>query len=207
MKLYKEINNNTLAVFLLVVILLSLLGTWHSIMRLKGITGAATGLGYINVSINETIGITMVTANINFTSTVPGENKATTKATDITSGPFNITNDGSVTINITIADTETLFDSGSLSRALHYLYNVALTRPANGVFTYPCSLNHTQGLQYTSALLWRAFPASSTETPICALNYTDGYDSVIINVNITVPLDETGGQKSARVTFTSLKSP
>ncbi|MBI2110357.1 hypothetical protein HYT51_01085 [Candidatus Woesearchaeota archaeon] len=203
----KEINNNVLAVLLVFVIFISFLGTWNSLMRLQGITGAATGLGYINVSVNETTGISMVQANVNFTSTAIGISKTTYTASAITSGPFNITNDGSVLINITIADTETLFDSASLNRQLHYLYNITLADYASNsrVVGYNCSLGGSNGLAYNPAAGgWRGFPSSGTETPICRLNFTDGYDSVRIDVNITPPNDEPGGQKAARVTFTSV---
>jgi len=201
----KKIDNNTLSIILIIVIFISILITWDGMMRLQGIIGAATGLGYVNVTVNETVGITMVTNTVNFTSTLPGVSKTTYIATDITSGPFNITNDGTVDINITITDTETLFSSANLNRDIHYLYNVTLAQKNTAV--YDCSLNMTLGLKFTpvtSISGWRAFPVSGAETPICGLNYTDGADSVTININITVPNDESSGTKAARVTFTSV---
>jgi len=205
----QSIGNNTLATLLIIVIFVSFLGTWQSLMRLQGITGAATtALGYVNVTINETVGISMVTAIVNFTSAVQGQTRATIIASDYNTGPLNLTNDGGTVINVSITDTQTIFSSASFARATHYVYNVTLADITTNAASKNCSLGYSNGLSYTYAAGgWRAMPSAGAETPICRLNFTDGKDSVRVDINITVPSDEAAGEKRAKITFTGLVTP
>ena len=48
---------------------------------------------------------------------------------------------------------------------------------------------------------WSGVPTSSVVV-ICALNYT-AQDTAMVDINVTVPTDETAGAKIATVTFTA----
>ncbi|MDD5253639.1 MAG: hypothetical protein PHG05_00865 [Candidatus Nanoarchaeia archaeon] len=203
-----EVSNKSLVALSVIAVIISLTGIFISLTAPQSslVTGGATGS--VNISVNASLGITMVNADINFTSSNPGDNKVSYLTDDLEGESclanyecgFNITNDGSVLINISIQETESLFDSASFSAAKHLLYNVThaeagypAAAPGSG-----CSVGYPGGL---GAGDWRALPSAAAEDGICFLNYTDGSDSVMIDLNVTVPVDEPSGEKLATITF------
>ena len=122
----KQVSNNTLLILITATIMVSIIGTWVTITRITPITGAVTGT--TNVSINATSGISLITSLVNFTEATPGESRSTYRASDIKSGPFNISNDGTVFVNITMSATA-IFTSPSFTMpSKDYLYNVTILR-------------------------------------------------------------------------------
>lgn len=204
----KRISKN----YLIVIAILAMTSSVFSLFLFLGkfdITGASsTGIGYTNVTVLETTDITVVRGLINFTATSPGVSKDSTQSshlyqcdTDLKCG-INITNDGSIAINISIENTEALFDSGTIDNSKHYLYNITLGDNSTDYTSVDCSTGGSQGLQLTGS--WRAMPDElASEIAICCLNQTDSHDSVQVDINITVPDDEPAGVKSGTITFTA----
>ena len=208
----KGISNNVLAVLLFATILFSITGTLFSLSRIESLTGAAAAIGTVNITVNESNGITLTQSAVNFTLSIPGNSRTTLTGGDIQAGPFNLTNDGTVLINVTIGSTP-LFSSSSANTLPNVFYSYNITHIVSGVGIYigNCSYgmrgnNPICGNNATCGL-WRPMVATANaETSICRLNFTDGSDSVLVQVNITIPSDEPAGTRNANVTFTSSKA-
>lgn len=238
----KEFSDNQLILISLIVIALSIFTILLSTGKL-GITGASTEQGYVNVTVPTSAAITLHTVSINFSTTLPGVAKNSYASADVSTREYggthmpcdvdnhcgiNITNDGSVFINITIQATEALFTSGSYDADTHFLYNVTMqdldySGNGNGPNVYAgrdnCSVGYDGGLSGVGGVgHWRGVP-TSTEVAICYLNYTDTLgactktgeertgnsdicpDIARVEFNITVPGDEGGGDKAGTIQF------
>ncbi|MDD5332015.1 MAG: hypothetical protein PHE43_04340 [Candidatus Nanoarchaeia archaeon] len=204
----KEASNKLLMTLAVFAVTISLVGIYTSFTseKISLITGGATGS--VNISINSSLGITMISSDINFTTSNPGDSRTSYEQDDLEGEScsadylcgFNITNDGSVLMNITIQETENLFDSASFVNTKHLLYNTtheelgyAAAAPGSG-----CSVGYPGGF---GEGYWRALPRASAEVAVCALNFTDGSDAVRVDLNVTVPTDEPPGQKLGTITF------
>jgi hypothetical protein len=193
------VSNNILSVLIGITILVSIIGSWISINKLSPLTGYATTIyGSVNVTINCAAGVSfnslggITGGSVNFTAAAPGESRLTTNPSDITSGPFNITNDGSSLINVTISSTP-LFNSPSANTLPNKYYSFNGTKTSN-LPSCPPNANYPSWQQ-----------TSSTPTvAICRLNFTDGSDTALVHINITVPPDEPSGARNATITFTAI---
>ncbi|MEK6974513.1 MAG: hypothetical protein AABW41_04740 [Nanoarchaeota archaeon] len=212
----RDISNNVLVVLIAVTIFISIVGTWISISKLSPLTGFAatttTLYGQVNVSINCTAGIGFARGNVNFTSAMPGDARTTLTAADLdNSGPFNITNDGTGLINVSIAAANIWSSTQGGVPSKFFSYNVTHINAGAGIYKGNCSLSYPTGLfcaqsgagPNATCGLWRMFQSSADSGAICRLNFTDGSDSVLVHVNITVPNDEPSGKKNATITFTA----
>ncbi|MDD5177719.1 MAG: hypothetical protein PHT54_00325 [Candidatus Nanoarchaeia archaeon] len=207
----KEPSSKFLVALAILAVGISITGIIASSPKLSIITGHTTGS--VNISINSSLGISIVNADVNFTSSNPGDGKVSylkkniegdACAADYACG-FNLTNDGSILINISIQETESLFSSATFDNSKHLLYNTThvelnypSSAPGNG-----CSVGYPGGL---SSGDWRPVPNAASEWAICSLNFTDDSDSVIVDINITIPDDELSGQKSGTLTFIATAS-
>jgi hypothetical protein len=134
---------------------------------------------------------------------------------------MNISNDGSAFINITIQETERLFESGTYDANANFLYNVTMQDPNYGTAEYGgdgnCSVGYDQGLSGVGGVgHWRGVPFGSAEDAVCYLNFSDTLggaaiessftrpDVARIEFNITVPNDEPAGVKAGMLTFTAV---
>ncbi len=215
----KEISNNALVVLISATILITIIGTWVSINKISPITGFAptttTIYGQVNVTVNCTAGVSFARGNVNFTSAVPGDSRTSYTSSDLdNSGPFNITNDGTSLINISVAGAA-LFTSSSAATlpnkffsynvthievgAGKYIGNCSMTYPHNGVL---CNGTNS-GPPNATCGFWRVMQSTADSGAVCRLNFSDGSDSVFVHINITIPTDEIGGRKNATITFTS----
>ena len=191
-----QISNNVLIVLIGITILVSVIGAWISINKLSPLTGYATTIyGSVNVTVNCTAGISFVTSGtsggaVNFTAAAPGDVRLTTSATDITAGPFNFTNDGTSLINISVSSTS-LFKSLLANTLPNKYYSFNGTKTSTAPTCNP-----------TSTLPWTQMSTSAL-VAICRLNFSDGADSALVHINITIPPDEPSGAHNATVTFTS----
>jgi|SRR3989344_4971432 len=200
-------------------------------------TPSLTGLaiGTVNVSVNESIGISLSRAVVNFTVTNPGVTRTTYIAADLATAPLgacnkyfsnetcgiNITNDGSVNINITMQDTgASIFKANSFSRVEHFLFNVSVPFSAMNAICpntvdngfYNINNTHIRTGGFVPTINWT--PVNTTAlTIICGLNFTNtGYgaevqpDTAAIEFNITVPSDEPGGSKGTTLEITGVRS-
>jgi len=222
----EEISDKKLFIVTIIAIILSITGLIFSIIR-ADITGASSaGYSDVNVTIGETTDITIWRSTIEFRPTKPGETKNSYNFTHVencyagtSSCGFNLTNEGNVFINITIQETSNLFSSGNFSAVKHFTYNVTMKDPMyisgyGGLGS--CSTGYSSGLKGPDDSgqtgQWRAVPRTAAEVAICYLNYTneapDGDpehrpDIAVLELNITVPDDESVGEKSGSLTFTA----
>lgn len=216
----KKEAQNTLIIITIIAITLSVLSFSLSITKMMT-TGA--GVGYINVTVSSVVDITIGTNSINFTEASPGETRNSYNASEVYNCGadnhcgFNITNDGNRFANITIQETEALFDSASFSATKHLTYNITM-QDLDYATGYSgknnCSTGYDLGLkgQDDSGQTgqWRAIPRTDSEVAICYLNCTDEPpdgnqdnrpDTARVELNITVPDDETTGSKVGTITF------
>jgi len=228
----KELSNNTLILIAVASIVISLFNIFLSFGG--GITGWGTvsDVGFVNVTVISAAEITVHTKSINFTSASVGESLTSYAATNVSTTDLlpcdadnhcgmNITNDGNIVINITIQESENLFDTGGYVANAHFLYNVTMQDPgyttnygANG----NCSVGYDMGLPGVGGVgYWRGVPRGAAEVAICYLNASNTLggaeigqssdtrpDVARVEFNITIPGDEPPGEKAGTITFTAI---
>jgi hypothetical protein len=221
----KEVSTNQLVIVILIAIAMSGFSILLSVAG-PGLTSASSsGSGSVNLTVSAVTDVSIGTDAINFSATSPGQSRNSYNASDVKGCGadnhcgFNITNDGTTFVNITIQETESLFDSSSYDAEKHYTYNITMQDPlyttAYGA-SGDCSVGYSNGLPGVGGVgYWRAMPlptaeGGSPEVAICYLNYTsspegeDRPDVARIELNITVPNDETQGSKTGTITLTAV---
>jgi len=128
--------------------------------------------------------------------------KDTTTATDVqgcSAAPcgFNITNDGSININISIDVTSDMFVSSS-TNASSFMCN-ATNFDSN---SNASAQGWTGDCTYAEWVDCRDGQAVETGNCFADINFTDGADTVYLEVQIAVPDAEPSGDKQASITFT-----
>ena len=195
-----EISNNTLIVLITLSIVVSLLGTWVSLtkLRIPSITGfpiTPSTTGVANVTINSTVSINcnMTNCNVFFRSQNPGDINDTM---DNAPPAFNITNDGSVRVNVTVRKSAVLFQ-GTGGDTDNFYMNATC-----GCAAARCCGNYTNITASGWYSHWINITTSDVQI-VDRLNFTDGSDSVRIEIRIEVPTDEPSGTRSSTLTFTA----
>jgi len=237
--------DNVLVLVVLITISLSVLSISLSMTKL-GFTGLATtaDVGYVNVSVKPTVDMTIWNKAINFTSTFPDDSRTSYSESDVETigldgAPcttdyhcgFNISNDGSHFLNISILLTDELFATGGYDNTKYLLYNVTMQDlDYEGGYSGRgnCSTGYANGLRGPDTLQgqwgqWRAVPSqaggnisgeftATGEVAICYLNMTDTApdgnpehrpDVARVDINITVPSGESEGPVGGAITFTA----
>jgi hypothetical protein len=207
----KQISNKTLLVLAIIVISLTFMGVWFSLTRVPNLITSAA-VGFVNITINETVGITLRNQVINFTASNPGDDKESNDSSDVTTGldlcaatddtcNFNVTNDGSVNINITLTTNTELFTSATMN-STHYRCSIENHFNTTGdQFGYCVGSNTTW---FDCSLNGGA--ANATIPCITNLNYTNNRDSALVRIRVNVPSDEPSGKKNNTITFTGSKA-
>ncbi len=195
-----EISNNALFVLITLSIIVSLLGTWVSLskLRIPSITGfpiTPSTTGVANVTVNSTVSINcnMTNCNVFFQSQNPGDVNNTFDNAPL---PFNITNDGSVRVNVTVRKSAALFQ-GTGGDTGAFQMNATCACGASR-----CCGNWTAILAAGWYSNWTDITTSDKQI-VDRLNFTDGSDSVRIEIRINVPSDEPSGTRSSTLTFTA----
>lgn len=222
----KEVQNKQIILITLIAIILSLFSILLSVTRLEVITGASSS--YTNVTVSAIVDISISTSSIEFIATNPGKTRNSYNSSEVKGCDtdnhcgFNITNDGTRFINVTIQETESLFGSSNFDATQHFTYNVTMkdvlydtAYGADG----NCSTGYDQGFKGPDDNgqwgEWRAIPHSSEEVAVCYLNHTDNSpdgvddhrpDIAIVEINITVPTNEATGSKTGTLTFTGISA-
>ena len=224
-------QSNNLIIFLSVVALASL--TFSIMFNLGNTELTGLAIGTINVTVNSSVGVSLSRSVVNFTVTGPGMNRVTYTAGDLGAAPLttcssrlhnstcgiNVTNDGTVNINVTMQDTgSNIFKSGTFSRVQHFLFNVSVPISArngvcpNGISNGFYNINNTFNAGFAPTSNWTPVNTSAI-TIICGLNYTNtGYgpevqpDVAAIDFNITVPTDESAGTKGTTLEILGVSS-
>ena len=196
----KEVSSGILVTLAGIAIVVSLVGIFTMIGKPMPILGAVVGT--VNVTINESIGISLVTESINFTTSGIGDIKDTTSATEIQScsaAPcgFNISNDGSVNLNISVDVTSNMF-TGSSVNASSFMCNATSFDSDSNI----SAQGWTGDCTYATWIDCRDAQAVETGYCFADINFTDGSDVVYLEVQIAVPDSEPSGDKQASITFT-----
>ena len=184
----KQVSNNFLVVLILASILFSVVGTWISLSKLSPLTGLVSSPGLVNVTVNRSLAFTLTPTSVNFTGLTQGDSDNTT---DLTPKPFNLTNDGNVLINISIAVT-TLWQTAASPTAL-----------------FQCRCGNTTVDGNCSMLVFPSFNDSFRNCPTATtvfipfLDWDNSNDTNYLHINVTVPSGEPGGFRESTITFTA----
>ena len=185
------LTTNILAMFLGVAILISIGTTVFTLDRLHTaslteITGAVTGTA--NVTITNTTSISLPNSTVAFGDITIGTANDTTDNNPL---PFQVRNDGSVNVNVTI-NASALF--------------TGLTRNQSS-YRFVCRADEGENCPTGSAASLTDMPTANdtllNRTAVFDLPADDSNDSRFVDIEVRVPSDEPGGAKSSTVTFTA----
>ena len=180
------VSNKTLATLVGVVLVISVISLGMTAIRMTGgvsATGAVTGTTQVNVG--AVVAISLPTNTVDFGNMNTGESNQTN---DDSPFPFTVQNDGSVDVNVTINASDLWDGTGAQNPSVYYRYHVAAS---------------TEGTCYDSGdsvTSYTNMPASAT-LAIANLTYGNGCDLAEVEINVTVPGDESSGAKSSTVWF------
>ena len=189
-----EPSNKALASLLVVLIVISGVSLFIVITKTAGpgITGYAssTGVGVTNVTVSEATYINVTDNFINLGVLEPGSTNNSENVADY----FNVQNDGSVDINISVYDEASPFSGTGCKTTPNSCYQV------HGVSASGGSIDAT----YTNV------PRNATtQHGVCFdVPFVDGVDTddCEIGVQMTIPVDEPSGTKSATMTIVAEKA-
>lgn len=136
-----------------------------------------------NFSISSTVSLSLVSSEIYLGSLVRGESSNT----DDGPSPFVIRNDGTVFLNVSL-NASALWDS-VLESSSYYQYKADNGTEADS-FSWPGSITS-----------WTNVPFTGYVVAVNALNYEDSSDTVEIDINVTVPSEESYGVKNSTIIF------
>ncbi len=180
-----KISNNSLVVLLAVAIIASVGGTFVSVSFMDDIiTGAATTLGNVTLTIGGTANCNATDDLIAFGTISQGVNNQTTGDT----GAYDwitIENTGNVNLDITAETQANLFSSYSAPTAYWKIY-----------------CNNTQGGGTCNGTHHNLQESSNATSIITGHVFADATDECYIGMNITVPMDEATGAKHGDILFT-----
>ncbi|MDP7323211.1 MAG: hypothetical protein QF632_00455 [Candidatus Woesearchaeota archaeon] len=221
-----NLNNNNLAILLVLTIVTVFAGTLFSLYRIDtiegsmaSVTGAATGT--VSLSVSSTTFIT-ISGTIDLGAIEPGQWNASENSsyshgtseyedthynnTNVTSN-FTVQNDGSVPIDIEVYDQNQTSDASGAGpfsgtggcAATNTCYKVrCLTVQDNGTGGSQC-VNGKQDNYIQMPI------AAGTEF-VVKLNYTDATDEAFFAINLTIPTDEPTRTLSQQITFAASAS-
>ena len=200
-----EISNNALAVLMIIALAVSVVGTLSTLDMLK-VAQVPTGfvVGQANVTVNSTTTITLPVSSIDFgTMNVPsfGSNYVN-DTTDGSPPPFQIANNGSVVINITVG-AEDLWTTPTSTAC----YGGSASNPT-ACYQYKCG-DLPGGASCSPEGVTTFTNMNSTANPykvIAYLDYKAGNDTLEVEINVSVPDDEPQGAKGSLVTFTATQA-
>jgi len=135
--------------------------------------------------VQSLVAFSIVNDTLLFGSLNPNDRKNTT---DGSIGPFNITNDGNVFLNITLNATNIW--ERTANPTVNYQYKVANSTSEPGAFAW--------GKSNTS---WAYIPSISGMAVVGYLNWTNEGDMASLDIHLTVPSDEPAGAKTSTINF------
>lgn len=186
-----ELQTNTLALLLVVAIVVSLAATTLSLHRLRAatladITGAVTGT--TSVVITNVTSISLPNSTVAFGDITIGTTNSTSDNVPL---PFQVRNDGSVPVNVTI-NASAIF-TGNARNASSY--------------RFVCRADEGPNCPTGSAASLTDMPTANdtllNRTAVFNLPSIDNNDSRFVDIEVRIPSDEPGGSKSSTVTFTA----
>lgn len=188
-KKYPKIKMISLVMTVLMLITGANLLVFSGALNLKSITGAQTSspTGIANVTVTSTTYISLPIATIDFG---PLDNNQNNNTLDDSPGPFELQNDGTVNVNVTIGATD-LFSSS--------------VNP-NSTYQFACGTGEIS-CPTGSVTSFIDMPATASPLQIIAdLPFANSGDQVEVDINVTVPGDEPAGGKTSTVTFVATET-
>ena len=187
-----KISNNTLSVVLVMVIAISLFGTFAGVSYISSnsITGHATSnvTGTTSVTVSSETSCTASDSTIAFGTLDRGAVNDSETITDF----ITIENNGNSVINVSAYTTEDLWDVAG-NQAPDANWRIRCYTAQDGGST-TCNDTYTEILTSDGSILATLLvPADAT-------------DVLTVGVNITVPNDETSGAKTGTIKFVCLGS-
>jgi len=182
----KEITVGKFVVSLLVIITISFS---LSLLTAPTIVTGASAAGTTTVSVGVSTTISLPTSTVAFGSLDVNEYNDTV---DDDPPPFTLQNDGSVDVNITVQATTIWNSSMGGNDTVYYRYNISESEDGT-------LFNVTEDVINSS---WPFFRTDAV-TAVTRVNFSNNNDLLEIDINITVPGDESQGDKSSSVTFTA----
>ncbi|MBU3896963.1 MAG: hypothetical protein KJ697_03475 [Nanoarchaeota archaeon] len=155
--------------------------------------GGITGMPIATASVEVTAisQISMPVNSVSFGATEPGATKDTSKDSP---PPFKIQNDGTVSVNVTIArdsSSAPLFSgTGGGDNTASFQF------AANETVAEPGSFDTT-----TSLMSWTNVPGTTPITFLKILDFATSGDEAEVELRISVPIDEPAGVKSEALMF------
>ena len=190
-------KNNLLTLLVLVAIALSIGNIFINFDFFKpfkvSTTGLATGTATANVA--QTVSISLPIDTVAFNSISVNQ---TNDTIDYSPSPFILQNDGTIAVNVTIGATDLWTGSGAGNPSQYYQFNTTRNETL-AVPSEAYDFNCTAGV---NGPFCNMATAGSPTKVVSRLNFTSSSDAVLVQINITVPTDESAGAKSSTVTFT-----
>lgn len=197
MKLH--ISEVALIVLVIVAIGVSVLGTSFTMIKLSNRdnlfipTGqfTSTPTGTANVTIPSLTYISLPVATIDFGSLEVTE---TSDTSDGAPAPFQLQNDGTVNVNVTIGASDLFSSTGNPTSNYQFKSRI---NEADAV------VNSTKDLITNYANM----PVTGSPTRVVSnLKFPNAYDNVYIDINVTIPSDESAGAKGSIITLTATEA-
>ena len=175
-----KISNNSLVVLLGLAIVVSIAGTWATLTIVDQITGAATATGTTTVNVKSVVSCSATDNTIVFGQMQrSGSNNSGNK-----SDYHVVSNAGNVDINVSAYASVNLW---------------ATQAAASSYWRIGCNNTNTSGSTCSD---WANLAASSARTLLTDnLSVADATDDMMVKVEVTVPTDETTGNKSGTITY------
>jgi hypothetical protein len=200
----KMVSNNLVAIIVLAALVITAAGTMTTMNVLNQIsqpdpdvTGYISGL--VNVTVNESVVLSWLWAEVNFTLNQPGSGFSyTDNTTDWDPNPFVIRNDGAVNVNISVYALDDLFVNTPLP-VLNFRYMC-------GNNTSTCDAT---GGNPASQVTWNNMTIDAVNSTLVVWNLSAldaAGDEIEIEINVTVPAGETTGEKDSTIVFTGAQS-
>jgi len=180
------ISNNILAGLVIVVLVLSIVSVYSTMgsRPTTSITGMATGT--TSVAVPAQVVISLPVNSIDFGNMNINDVNDTL---DDSPAPFQVQNDESVDVNITVEATDLWSGTNGACPTSFYQFACGSGEVACGTGSITTFTNIP--------------PTGSPTLAIANLGYTDSADQVELDIKVTVPSDEPAGAKSSTITFTA----
>ena len=154
------------------------------------VTGLAAGTA--TVSVNPVVSLSIQQATVDFGSLVRGRANNTT---DNFPSPFQVRNDGNITIDITVSASSFLFTgSGAGNNTNKFRFMAGNVSGEPDAFNWGGSATALTNFTDTN------------QNVISSLEYNDTEDDAEVEIAIQVPSDETSGNKTADIVFIASQS-
>ncbi len=194
-----RIKHKNIAFVVVIAIFLLAAFTFTSVQK-SLITGAPTGVTYVNVT--TLVQITMVNDTVAMGRLQPGGSNNTLTPVNAMPGPFVINNSGNVDVNLTIS-ASTLFPSFA-SASRFYQIRCANASSASTPWGANCTDVALSGRLNSSVNSsgWQNMPLSAPGTPNY-YNLSYRLPQIFFHINVTVPTGEPPANLTSTVTFTA----